>query len=564
MNDKLKNLRADTRPTKKVIQGLTKDISTEACIFDLIDNSIDAFKNGETNCLLESYRDCTIKIEINNKRLSIKDEGVGITREKLETSALRFGAVSSHGISIGVFGVGLNRALFKLGKEFKITTETTAERISVTLNADQYFDNDDWDIPISTETQIRKTGTLIEFNRLTDEASAEFSSSSWNEKFLSQLEKRYEIFLIKGLCIEVNKKNIGHRKIEIREADFKILSETFEHDGVKIEIEAGQHHLHRFAYEDKNSENNNKPLTQDYGWVVYCNDRAVLFSDTTQQTGYEGGLHSQYYGFVGKVTFVGDSQKLPWNTTKTGVDLNNKAYLKALEKMKAFYINWKSHTTAVKKGKFDPSPQIPLMGQKPTATPAPTTPPMSGTNQNGATGFNNPKPATPTNNPAPPTYNIPVHPLAQEYLFGKTATARLDFKIPSSEKKLSAVVQEISGLKLAGNPFAIALLLRVLVELSLKSFQARNNNNPQLPNNLSLREKVERCTDYMNNKNLFPDPHEIDAIKSLCGKRGDDIINIEYLQTTIHSSFALLSADGLLAFWINIHPFIRACFFGVK
>ena len=67
---------------------------------------------------------------------------------------------------------------------------------------------------------------------------------------------------------------------------------------------------------------------------MFCNGRMVLGADQTITTGWgEGGektipkYHNQFATFRGYVFFDSDDGSLlPWNTTKTGVDLDSRLY----------------------------------------------------------------------------------------------------------------------------------------------------------------------------------------------------------------------------------------------
>lgn len=70
------------------------------------------------------------------------------------------------------------------------------------------------------------------------------------------------------------------------------------------------------------------------GWYVFCNGRIVLHADQTRTTGWgEGGeitipkYHNQFARFRGYVKFDSDDGNvLPWNTTKTGLDMESWIY----------------------------------------------------------------------------------------------------------------------------------------------------------------------------------------------------------------------------------------------
>ena len=91
--------------------------------------------------------------------------------------------------------------------------------------------------------------------------------------------------------------------------------------------------------------------SEDAGWTVVCNDRAVIHRDRTELTGWgETGVpkyHTQFIAISGIVEFKSkDSSKLPTTTTKRGIDASSSLYLQVKNKirdgMKIFtsYTNW--------------------------------------------------------------------------------------------------------------------------------------------------------------------------------------------------------------------------------
>lgn len=77
------------------------------------------------------------------------------------------------------------------------------------------------------------------------------------------------------------------------------------------------------------------------GWYVFCNGRLVLRADKTRATGWDEKIeieeseittpksHYQFARFRGFVYFDADAASaslLPWNTTKSGIDVENPIY----------------------------------------------------------------------------------------------------------------------------------------------------------------------------------------------------------------------------------------------
>lgn len=105
--------------------------------------------------------------------------------------------------------------------------------------------------------------------------------------------------------------------------DLRAVRQMIHKDGVDILIMAG---LSPAA--DK------KPR----GWYVFCNGRMVLDADKTERTGWgtdsRPTFHAKFNHFLGYLYLrSNDVQKLPWTTTKEGVDRESPVYQRALTEM---------------------------------------------------------------------------------------------------------------------------------------------------------------------------------------------------------------------------------------
>ncbi len=380
----------DTRPTKELmVTNLTRDASTEACIFDLIDNSIDAARNTilqnastkhDTDQLPSSYSKFSVSLEILGDRLEISDNCGGMDPQGLASGYLRFGKQSEHEYGIGLYGVGLNRALFKLGNNTEIETENLNGRARVEIDRAAYIsDEDNWIITGETITPLGKVGTSIVITSPDAEITRQTSSPEWRGSLIVEMEKRYARFLIKGFSITVNGEAIGPNIVNVRKnGPFPPLVKTFKIDAdTSVYIEAGQHEDHRFPAEPDYELKNNRKLADQYGWSIICNDRVIVHLDTSPKTGWDKKWHNEFSGFVGFVHFTSkDPKKLPWNTPKTDVDTNNQGYQSVLSDMRSFTEKWRSNATQAKKtkkaGKTLKSPAKPSVKPKaPLTTNAP-------------------------------------------------------------------------------------------------------------------------------------------------------------------------------------------------
>ncbi|QCO22344.1 hypothetical protein C9E88_013040 [Acinetobacter cumulans] len=616
---------ADTRPTKEyLVHGITQDVSIEECIFDLIDNSIDAYPRNSDE-IMSDYDNYTIDLTIQKNLFSIDDQGKGINKGLLEKDTLRFGTKSDHHTtSIGFYGIGLNRALFKLGKKIDLSTETDKERSIIRLDVNKFLkDNDNWSLPIIPEKLKGIKGTSIKIENLNSEINENFSSTNWINSFSNQISIRYSEFLKKNLKIRVNGNDVKPYLVSIRNnSGFKELKKEFTHNGIKAIITLGQSSNHFFSYEDSyNYDKNATP--KDCGWFVYCNDRAVKLFDWTPDTGWYTKFHNEHNGFIGKAYFIGNAGKLPWNTSKTDIDLNNEIYKKSLETMKNFSEEWRKHTNKVLKRGFRPITEenpaisdlfgsLPMGGKQPVQPATNPQPIIEQAPLNPQPIIEqaplNPQPIIEhaTLNPQPiiehatlnpqldiqqdplnlhqvsqetkdnfykedelsdnfyqydPNYSAPSHIVDYEYLFNNK-TAKVPFFIPNEEIKLKSLLAELVKIRISTLPIATIMLIRAFLELSC-DYYSRKFNVDIKTRKPSLSEIVSRCLHKMEEKqHLRLDSRRISTLHSLCNERKYEkgFLCIQNLQITLHSEDLIWDKGSILSFWYTLLPFLTACY----
>jgi hypothetical protein len=214
----------DTHPTKQVVvSSLTRDLSIEACIFDLIDNSIDAARDtifhrlpqGAHKELPDSFAGFRIKLTLSGTAFKIEDNCGGIAVDRVKTMVLRFGQRSSHEMGIGIFGIGLNRALFKLGRLSHLKTDTGDQRTELSLNTEEYLNSPDWDLTAEEFQSNGKVGTEIEIVQLPADVARQFSDGDWVENLRRDIGRRYGRFIAKELSLSVNRKTIKNEEVRI-------------------------------------------------------------------------------------------------------------------------------------------------------------------------------------------------------------------------------------------------------------------------------------------------------------------------------------------------------------
>jgi hypothetical protein len=462
----------NTQPTKQVVvSGLTKDATVRACIFDLTDNSIDAARNrlfaapneNEVRDLPDSFADFKITLHVDKQGVKIQDNCGGIPVDNLRDMVLRFGRPSSHELGIGAYGVGLNRAIFKLGRRTHLSTDTGSQRAELILDVEKYLADDEWGLPASEFASTGNVGTEIELRSPPDEIAEELGGKDFAAELCDEIGRRYGRFLSRGLALVINGSHAIPHEISLREnGPFPIENKFYRTaDGVAIFIKVGEHAQHRFKGESGYSAEANKQLTGEYGWTIYCNDRAILIADTTPAVGWYTKFHSEFYGFVASVSFVAsDPSKLPWNTTKTDVDLNNSAYKTALDDMRRFSEGWRTFTDRYKKARRDHAAIPPAPAAQGTSAPAS---PRSGDRS-----------------------VVPPAPSASPLSSPKVGHNDLRFVLPADisehhcQDKFLEIVREAKTLDIGTHSYAALALLRMVFEFSVVTYMNRAGKGQEL------------------------------------------------------------------------------------
>jgi len=511
MPKKGKPFLVDTKPTKEVVvDSLTRDISVEACLFDLIDNSIDAardtiFARAEekrAEGLPDSYSGFKITLAFSGDGCLIDDNCGGITVERLRTMVLRFGQRSSHPMGIGIFGLGLNRALFKLGRVSHLKTDTGSQRAELILKTEEYLKSDDWNLPAEEFKSSGKVGTSIEVRQLYEDIARSFADNDWVEKYRCEVGRRYGRFIEKGLVIEINGVAVPDGEIRIRkDSPFPEEYKFYKTEGVTVHIRFGQHSEHRFSAEPDYDKSRNTLLTDQFGWTVLCNDRAIVVSDKTMKTGWDTKFHTEFYGFVGIVTFdADDPAKLPWDTTKFDVDMNNRAYLTALVDMRKFAEKWRSYANRAKDAQRKGEKLLPMPATAKKAPDGSSDASKKPTVPTGSKASNSPVSTTTVKKP--PTRK------KDHNQFGTVLPDDVD-ELHCFDKHL-ALVHEAKSLDLNALTYSGMALIRCLFEATVVTYLGRHEKLTELKQ-FAIDERKKDGQTIKNEKDVVPNMDEMIA-----------------------------------------------------
>ena len=344
---------------------LTRDISTLESVHDLVDNAIDAARNrllaeGKSTSdrygLPDDYSAFVVSLRFGPKSISIMDNCRGIEPETLSTTVFVTGSESHHPFGIGYFGIGLKRALLRLGMNFWLHTDTGRAASRMSFTSSELGGSGTGTL---LAAQMRTRGiprTLVHISGLPASVRHETSSAAWRGTLVDSLSRRYGRYIGKGLRLVVNGKTVPGYAPGFRvDGPVPQLGSNFTTiEGVQVFVDAGMHEAYRLTHESDYVKDEIGQLTDQYGWYFVCNDRVVRVASHEAELGWSTNWHQEYYGFIGWVHFVDpDVKNLPWDTKKTSIDAASSVFRQVADKLQSFAEEYKTANKRAKKVERD-------------------------------------------------------------------------------------------------------------------------------------------------------------------------------------------------------------------
>ena len=353
------------QPTKELfIDILTRDIPIRDCILELLDNAVDSYTRNGINKKRE------IRLNFDKNELSIFDNCGGIDKKKLQEEVFRFGAKDflNNVPTIGLYGIGLKRSIFKLGELIVFETDDGKDYCKLRIDVNDWLykkdeeGNDIWDVPLTETSTTRLINGKKPFTRIKVTKLRYETKESFVTKFEKDLKETVKIYYSRYMQRDkidffVNNEKQSGFEIKVKASDdFKPVKVEDEYEGVKITILCWLD-----LKEEQTKRTGKEPGRQ--GWNVFMNERLVIFDDTSKDTGWTGDrvflpkFHNIYNQFRGVVLLnTNDPSKLPINTSKTGFNKEGKVYhhlLNLMVKVARPFIDFLSDKYNKQKEKID-------------------------------------------------------------------------------------------------------------------------------------------------------------------------------------------------------------------
>lgn len=382
--------RVHANPTKAFfVHTITRDIKLEDCILDLVDNSVDSARSllPEPTPSLSDKTDFSkffVNVGFSSDRFEVTDNCGGISLDDAVNYAFTFGRRENDApedYSIGIYGIGMKRAVFKMGNLVDIFSTfgggakkaKSEEPFVVSINVEDWLKSPEWDFELNSAEALQEPGVSIKVSALHDNIQAEFDNPTFGPRLRRMLSRDYCRFIQRGLTIRVNDK-------KVKPFDFSVLSggqvvpyhAEFMLKNVKVEIIAGM----AARPSDRADPDEEGDKEDRSGWYVLCNDRMVVAADKTDLTGWGYGgrnrWHPQYRGFIGIILFSAkEANHLPLTTTKRSIDKDHDVYRLALARMVELTRLWTEYTNK-RKAALDEAKVAEARAQPVAAFEAPT------------------------------------------------------------------------------------------------------------------------------------------------------------------------------------------------
>lgn len=362
-------VRVKAGPTKRFfVQMLTRDIDLADAILDLLDNCIDGVlrelssKKGKLQTP-KPYKGYWAKISATENGFEILDNCGGIPENVAKEYAFMLGrrdeSVDSEIETVGMYGIGMKRAIFKMGTDSTVFSHPKTGPYRVDIPESWLVDDSNWELELQPTYQgLKDEGTHIVVRSLEPGIARQFTKekSTFLRDLHAEIARHYALILDKGFVVELNGSNISS-------VDLNILAPTelkkptspelapYIFSGkigeVQVELAIG---FYRPLLSDQEIENELKrSSSQNAGWTIICNDRVVLYNDRSAKTGWGTrgvpAYHNQFISIAGTVVFRSRaSMELPLNTTKRGLDMSSETYQMVLEFMQDGLKKFTSYT----------------------------------------------------------------------------------------------------------------------------------------------------------------------------------------------------------------------------
>jgi hypothetical protein len=342
-------VRVDASPAKAFfVEMITRDIELQDAILDLLDNCVDGVRRLGRTKGERPYRGYYAHIHFSEDEFVVEDNCGGIPYDLARKYAFMMGRPAEYQGdkegTIGVYGIGMKRAIFKMGRSCVVFSDTKEKAFEVAITKEWLDDDQNWNLEaVTVKKELAAHGTRITVRDLYKTVRNEFAEGSeFRKDFIGVVRNAYSFLIEKGFKVEINGEEVTAKVPSLlweKSEGVGVLRPYIyraQIEGVSVFLAVGFRERPDTP-SDEESDAKPKYNSEDAGWTIVCNDRVILPYDKGRQTGWGWGgvpsYHNQFIWITGFVFFDGYPGDLPMTTTKHGVDANLDVYTIVRERM---------------------------------------------------------------------------------------------------------------------------------------------------------------------------------------------------------------------------------------
>src|SRR4029077_2835636 len=206
-------------------------IELQDALLDLLDNCVDGIvRSGFKEGTPLPYEGFEATITMAPDHFIIDDNCGGIPIEIAKKYAFAMGrppgaGEAIQGPTVGMYGIGMKRAIFKLGTEALV--ESRHDTGFVVEFTPEWMRDDNWaDLPMHalSDDKLTNKGTRIEIYEINEEVKLAFADQTWIEEFRRPVARTYSLIIAKGFSVTVGSKTEIEASIPpVAAESFKLL-----------------------------------------------------------------------------------------------------------------------------------------------------------------------------------------------------------------------------------------------------------------------------------------------------------------------------------------------------
>ncbi len=261
------------------------------------------------------------------EKIEVIDTAPGISSETAQKHVFKFGRSEDEendSDRLSVYGLGLKRAIFKLGNKVHIVSDHVEGGFELLLDVADWAKDPrvpwKFDLTKRDPAPEKDCGTSISVTELYSETVKRITDGLFLKQLQESISRTYSFFLSKFVNIFVGNEAVLPANLQ---SGKNIEQDRLVKGDVSCAIAAGLGVPEAGRFKEAGA-----------GWHVFCNGRAVIHADKSSLTGWNNNglptFQPKHRPFLGTVFFVSKhAEQLPWDTTKSRINEDSEIWQEA-------------------------------------------------------------------------------------------------------------------------------------------------------------------------------------------------------------------------------------------